>query len=138
MGSRLNQVRYDENVALAHTDARRIIYEPEKILEGIGGIWHPHNVMVLKQGCLEMGNHYRDYEELFFTPTGEFSFGLVDLEDFETKKYVLKAGDRILIPQIVGHIVIGKNAGNVSSIRSGPPAASTSFTPATRPPAGSG
>jgi len=113
MSSKLGQIRYDENVAVSHSDARRTIYDPEKILEGIGGIWHRHNIIALKQGGLELGNHYHDYEEIFFTPTGEFSFGLVDLDDFETREYSLKAGNRILIPEGIGHIVIGKSAENV-------------------------
>ena len=108
MGERLRQVRYDENVALAHQDARRIIYDPDKIFDGLTEVFCQHNIITLLQDGLELGKHHHPYKELFFTPTGEFDFRLIDLEDFETRRYILKAGDRILIPEGIGHIVTGK------------------------------
>ena len=112
MGRQLEQVRYDENPALGHTDPRRTIYNPEKILNGLNGDFYSHNIIFISQDGLELGKHFHDYLEVFFTPTGEFDFRLVDLDDLETRKYSLNAGGRILIPEGVGHIVTG-NKNNV-------------------------
>ena len=112
MGERLRQVRYDENVAVAHQDERRIIYDPDKIFDNLDGLFCQHNVIAISQNGLELGNHYHDYKELFFTPTGEFDFRLVDIDDLATRKYTLKAGDRLLIPEGIGHVATGK-IGNV-------------------------
>ncbi|MBI2042802.1 hypothetical protein HYT25_00235 [Candidatus Pacearchaeota archaeon] len=112
MGERLRQVRYDENVAVVHQDGRRTIYDPDKIFDNLDGLFCQHNVIVLSQDGLELGNHYHDYKELFFTPTGEFDFKLIDIDDFAMKRFLLKRGDRLLIPEGIGHVVTGKS-GNV-------------------------
>lgn len=111
MGKRLKQIKYDQEGALVHSDQRRSIYDPKKILEGIGK-WYPHSIIRIEQDNLILGNHYHDYKELFFTPTGNFHFRFVDLDDLETKDYDLKAGERIIIPEGIGHAVAG-NKGNI-------------------------
>ena len=79
-------------------------------MEGLEGKWYAHNIIVLSQEGeeLELGNHYHNYEEVFFTPTGGFDFGFVDQEDLETRTYHLESGSRIFIPRDVGHVVTGK------------------------------
>lgn len=59
---------------------------------------------------LSLGNHYHNYNELFFTPTGGFKFALSDLDDpdKQVSVYELNRGSRILIPEYVAHRVIGK------------------------------
>ena len=114
MGKILDEIRHDENVALANSDPRRVIYDPEQILDGLEGKWYAHNIITLSSEGegLELGKHYHNYEEVFFTPTGEFNFRFVDQGDLETREYTLGPGSRIFIPRDVGHIVTGR-PGNV-------------------------
>ena len=112
MGNKLEEIRYEENRAIAHDDERRTIYEPEKILDRLEGTWHEHNIIAIKGGGFELGNHYHDYQEVFFTPTGIFDFRFVDLEDLETRKFTLNAGSRILIPERIGYVITG-NKGSI-------------------------
>ena len=110
MGKQLDSVRYDIDT-IAHSDVRRTIYQPEKIMNGVEGfVWH--NAMTLSSDGLELGKHFHDYQEFFFTPTGVFEVRLVDMEDMVTKKYTLTPGSRILIPENIGHIFTGRT-GNV-------------------------
>jgi len=112
MASKLDMVRYDENIALVHSDLRRRIYDPEEILSGLDGKWYIHNIIVVSQDGLELGRHFHDYDEVFFTPTGIFDFKLLDIDNLETRKYSLPPGSRIFIPEKVGHIATG-HKGNV-------------------------
>jgi len=38
--NRLERVKFDEKVAVAHSDSRRDIYDPTKILDGLGLPWY--------------------------------------------------------------------------------------------------
>lgn len=98
-----------ENVGAAHVDERRRIYDPSKLLEGLEGpIWFPHNLIVLNKEGLELGNHYHDYQEVYFTPTGGLTFRLCDIGTKESARYELNPGDRLFIPSETAHAVIGR------------------------------
>ena len=112
MASKLDMVKYDENIALVHSDLRRKIYDPEQILSGLDGRWYIHNIITISQDGLELGRHFHDYDEVFFTPTGIFDFKLIDIDNLVTRRYSLAPGSRILIPEKVGHIATG-HKGNV-------------------------
>lgn len=105
----IENIRFDESIALVQADERRIIYDPEKILEGISGRWYSHSIIVINRPNLKLGNHFHDYQEVFFTPTGDFYFTFVDKENLENSvTYELQRGQRILIPENVPHVVVGK------------------------------
>ncbi|MBI3623520.1 hypothetical protein HY212_05585 [Candidatus Pacearchaeota archaeon] len=110
MGKRLEEVRFDENLRLTypelgHTDRRRVIYDPEAILRDLPGNWIQHNFLMITQDSLELGLHYHDYNELYFTPTGGFDVRFVDNEDLAAKRYQLGPGARLLIPREISHMV---------------------------------
>jgi len=110
MGTRLEEVRFDEDLRLTypllgHTDRRRVIYDPEAILKDLPGNWIHHNVLLISEDNLQLGLHYHDYNELYFTPTGGFDVRFVDNEDLATRRYNLHPGSRLLIPQEVSHMV---------------------------------
>ena len=111
MGRRLKEVRFDEDLRLTypklgHTDNRRVIYDPESITKDLSGEeWYHHNVLTILQGGLELGNHHHDFREVYFTPTGGFDVRLVDIETLESRKYTLKSGSRLLIPEHISHLV---------------------------------
>ena len=107
MVSKLDMIKYDENVALIHFDLMRRIYAPEKILGGLDGKWYIHNIIVFSQDGLKLGGHFHDYTQVFFTLTGIFDFKLIDIDNLETKRYSLAPGSRIVIPEKVGHIIKG-------------------------------
>jgi hypothetical protein len=108
MSERLNEVKYTKNVGLAHEDTRRALYDPERLSEGLSYSFVPNNIIAISQDGLELGKHFHDYHEFFFTPTGEFDMRLVDMTDLQTARYTLKKGDRLFIPQGIGHIVTGR------------------------------
>ena len=105
----MKEVIYDKKIALVHYDDRREIYDPLTILDGLTGDWYQHNIItILENNCI-LGDHYHDYNEVFFTPTGGFYFILVDIDyPNKAKCFVLKKGSRILIPAYVAHRVICK------------------------------
>ncbi len=109
----LDNLKMDMVVAVVHSDQRRIIYNPEKILRGLEVFaeqWYPHNIITLTQGGLELGKHHHDYSEVFFTPTGGFDFYVADSEDFQQAyRFVLNSGSRVLLPENVDHVVIGSS-----------------------------
>jgi len=106
----LEDTKFDQNIAVVHSDERRIIYDPEKILSGLDdfGYWFSHNIITISAPNLSLGGHHHDYHEIFFTPTGGFDFRLVDNESKKRKDYVLAKGSRILIPPYVTHMVNGE------------------------------
>lgn len=113
MGQRLEEVRFDEDLRstyplLGHTDRRRVIYDPEAILKDLSGNWIHHNVLSISEENLELGLHFHDYNELYFTPTGGFDVRFVDNEDLATQRYTLRPGSRLLIPQEVTHMVTAR------------------------------
>jgi oxalate decarboxylase/phosphoglucose isomerase-like protein (cupin superfamily) len=109
--SKLDLVKYDVDFVKVNSDGRRIIYDPARITWGFEGQWHSHSIITPIHERAELGNHFHDYDEVFFTPNGCFDFKLVDIESFETRKYILNKGNRILIPQKVGHVAIGTGNG---------------------------
>src|SRR3989344_6245728 len=107
--SGLEKVRFDDKVSIAHSDNRREIYDPKTILGGISGRWYPHSIITILDDNVILGEHYHDYTEVFFTPTGGFNFMLADIDKLEdTKKFVLSRGSSILIPSRVAHRVFCK------------------------------
>jgi len=98
----------EDDIALAHRDERRTIYEPERILRGLEdlGPWYAHNIIKIDTSGLKLGKHFHDYHEVFFTPTGGFFYSLVDMEDLDrTGRVELAPGQRLVIPPNVGHVV---------------------------------
>ena len=105
----LSNVKYNKNISLVHFDERREIYDPSKILNGLVGRWYPHNIIAILKDNTILGDHYHDFNEVFFTPTGGFYFILVDINNLKKCKcYKLEKGCRILIPAYTAHRVICK------------------------------
>ncbi len=105
MSELLAKVRYDVTIKGGHSDHRRTIYDAEKITGDLDGEWFPHGIMSINFG-LELGKHFHDYDEMFFTPNGTFTFKLVNIDNLETRKYLLHPGSRLLIPKEIGHISV--------------------------------
>ena len=107
--SGIENIRFDESIALVNSDERRDIYDPERILNGIERRWYHHSVIVINQQNLKLGNHFHDYQEVFFTPTGGFYFTFVDRDNVKNSAtFELIRGSRILIPENMPHVVVGK------------------------------
>lgn len=108
--SRLEQVRYEEDIAKEHYDARRNIDNPDMVLSRLDGSWHPHSILTINQSGLELAKHFHDYNEVFFSPNGGIKFALADIVDNPNKivVYELERGSRLYIPRYVGHLAVGK------------------------------
>jgi hypothetical protein len=105
---RLNLVKYDENIAIVSKDNRRNVSDPEKILTGLDGNWHWHNIITIKSRD-SLGNHYHDYREMFYTPTGGIKFALTDIEGKEDPKiYTLAPDSRIVLPPYTVHAIVSE------------------------------
>ena len=69
--------------------------------------------MRINQERAVLGNHYHNYDEVFFTPTGGFALTLADIDadidDTErVQKFTLIEGSRIFIPSYVAHRVVAE------------------------------
>ena len=101
-----------QSVVFASEESRRTIYDPAKILEGLGslGPWYAHNIITINKEGSQLGKHYHNYFELFFTPTGGFKFNLVDVDTPKNaSSYFLEKGQRILLPPRTAHIITGNS-----------------------------
>ncbi len=105
MSELLDKVKYEVSIERASSDHRRIVYDVAKVTGGLAGKWFPHGMIAVKNR-FELGGHYHDYDEIFFTPINTFNFRLVDINNFETKKYILHPGSRLLIPKEIGHVAV--------------------------------
>ena len=118
--SRLDLVRYEVGIAKAHYDIRRNIDDPIKLLEGLEGTWYAHSVHTLNKSCieligtpdydekLELAKHHHNFNEVFFSPNGGFTFALADINDpNEIRTYTLEKGSRLYLPIYTAHLALG-------------------------------
>ncbi|MBW3014743.1 hypothetical protein KY335_05915, partial [Candidatus Woesearchaeota archaeon] len=52
---KLSGIRVDHGVAIAHADKRRVIFDPERITEGLRGDWYHHNHIAIINPRLVLG-----------------------------------------------------------------------------------
>ncbi|KAK3838923.1 MAG: hypothetical protein J3R72DRAFT_423123 [Linnemannia gamsii] len=114
----MENIKYFEDVALAHEDDRRIIYDPNIIPTHFSDTLYLHNMILVKDSESFLGNHKHSQDMVYFTPNGNLviSFTLSG----HSKVYELKKGSMVFIPADVYSTVKGKEGSIVYGFGNGP------------------
>ena len=89
-----------EKIKPAHEDERRAL---TAIFNGdLGFDVKQIKYIKVKEDSL-LGDHYHPYKEFFYVLQGHSEVTLLDIETKERKVYILKEGNRLIIPPRIAH-----------------------------------
>jgi len=114
----MEDIKYFQNIAIAHEDDRRIIYDPNVVPSHVRGKHFLHNIIFIKDSQTYLGNHKHSQDMLYFSPSGDLviSFALAG----KSKLYELKRGSMVFIPRDVYSTVRGKTGSMIYGFGSRP------------------
>ncbi|MBX4196743.1 hypothetical protein KW805_04095 [Candidatus Pacearchaeota archaeon] len=104
---------YEEKIAEAHDQPRRTIYDPSKLILGLEnfGKLYWHNIIDIHDPAANLGDHYHEGGEVYWTPNGGIKVALLHLDqpNEEPEFYPMAPGSRLQIFPNVVHSVRGEH-----------------------------